>query len=353
MKKHFTTVEFKDLQKRRQRKTEKKLRSNNNPARKRKSGDGKKNKRHRVNEIKYPVFAPADMRLIENTVKCLEVFREMRSEEALSRKQNVQFVVLNLKNVKQIDYGSISILTAISDDLKYNGIILRTFYPDDMDCRNFIYESGYYNHQFDVKGKTFPKAPKSDLLFFEKGSGILKESDNIRISNMIKAVVNHLTGESKHCLAVRTIILEICGNSIEWSGTDSRQWLLGVKYEEGKVVFTVTDVGRGILKTLNKRFRLILKDLFTLKTPDDILKGAFNKKYGSTTEEENRNKGLPAVKSHWEQRTINSLKVLTNNVILHFDNDSESKTFNSGSPWFKGTFYQWEMDNSCIKKIME
>ena len=352
MKKLYTTPEYKEWQKRRQRKIERKLRSKNRTARKKKSGESKKTKRQIVKDIRLPVDAPADMRLLENTAKCLEVFRAMRSDYALSRNNNMKFIVLNLKNVTQIDYGSISILTAISDDLKYKGIIVRTFFPDDMDCRKFLYESGYYNHLYDELGKPFQKAPKSDLLFFEKGSGVLSEADNIRISNMIKAVVNHLIGESKHCLAVRTIILEICGNSIEWSGTDSRQWLLGVKYEERKVVFTVTDVGIGILETLNKRFGLILKDIFSFKSPDDILKGAFNKKYGSTTQEVNRNKGLPAVKSHWEQGTINCLKVLTNNVILHFDNDSLSKTFSLGSPRFKGTFYQWEMTNDCLNKIM-
>lgn len=111
-------------------------------------------------------------------------------------------------------------------------------------------------------------------------------------------------------------------------------------------------MGKGILETLKKRFGLVLKDIFTLKSPNDILKGAFDKKYGSTTQEVNRNKGLPAVKSHWEQGTINSLKVLTNNVILHFDSNELSETFSKGSPRFRGTFYQWEMTNDCINKIM-
>ena len=225
-------------------------------------------------------------------------------------------------------------------------------FPVDVDCKKFMIDSGFLNHMVDEKGKPFPKAEKSDLIFFEKGSGVLSDEDNRKISLLVKNVVNHLTGEMRYCLAVKTIILEICGNSIEWSGTDSKQWLLGVKYETGKVVFTVTDVGRGILDTLNRKFQLVLKDIFTIKSPDGILKGAFDKKYGSSAQEINRNKGLPAVKAHFEQATINFLKVITNNVILHFDNDLLSKTFEKGSPRFKGTFYQWEMTNDCINKIM-
>jgi len=167
----------------------------------------------------------------------------------------------------------------------------------------------------------------------------------------VKRVVNHLTEKEEHCLSVKTIILEICGNSIEWSGTDNKQWLLGVKYESHKVIFTVTDVGKGILKTLYRRYNKKIYDFFKNKTDCEILSGAFEKKYGSATQKVNRNKGLPSIKANYDEGNILNLKVLTNNVILHFEDSSQSKTFTKGSPWFKGTFYQWEMTNNCINKI--
>lgn len=98
--------------------------------------------------------------------------------------------------------------------------------------------------------------------------------------------------------------------------------------------------------------RLSRRFFEAFKSNDEILKGAFDKKYGSTTKEDNRNKGLPAVKANFNQGTINNLKVLTNNVILHFDNDSLSKEFEKGTPRFKGTFYQWEMTNDCLTKLI-
>ncbi|MEO8148056.1 MAG: ATP-binding protein [Bacteroidia bacterium] len=348
MKKLYSTPDYKEWQRRRLKKIERDLRNNNRSFPKKRSKSNQKSRR--ISDIKYPVIAPTDLRLIENTEKCMEIFREMRSEDALSSSRGLKFVILDLRNVTQIDYGSISILTAIGDDLKFKKILLRSFLPANIECKNFMIESGYLNNLFDDNGKPFAKTQKSELIFFEKGSGVLSESDNIKISLLVKAVVNHLTGQSKHCLAVKTIILEICGNSIEWSGTDSKQWLLGVKYGEGKVVFTVTDVGKGILETLHRR--LSKKFFESFKSMDEILKGAFEKKYGSTTKEVNRNKGLPAVKTHWEQGTINYLKVLTNNVILHFDNESLSNTFGIGAPRFRGTFYQWEMNKECLNKIM-
>ena len=218
--------------------------------------------RNHGDEIKPIAYAPSDLRLIENTEGCLLFFRDLRSQEYLSHRRNVKFVIMSLKGITQIDYGAISILTAISDDLKYKRIILKGDFPDNIECKKFIIDSGYLSHMFDEHGKPFPKAKKSELIFFEKGCGKLSLRDNMAISNTVKNVVLHLTGELKQCLAVKTILLEICGNSIEWGGTENKQWLLGVKYEQNNVVFTVTDVGRGILDTLYRRFSKIFTDIF-------------------------------------------------------------------------------------------
>lgn len=353
MKKLYTTPKYKAYQKRRLLKIEKKLRKKNlaEERAKRKGQPRKKAKqKHQAHDIKMPVIAPSDLRLIENTDKCLEFFRDLRSEEYRSKRGKIVFVILSLKDVTQIDYGTISILTAIGDDLKFKGVILRSFLPDNPQCKNYMIESGYLNNLYDDNGKPFPKAPKSELMFFEKGCGRLSDEESRKMSLLIKKIVGHLTGVEKYCQPLRTIILEICGNSIEWSGTDNKQWLLGVKYRDDRVIFTVTDVGKGILESLYRRFTKRFFEVF--KSNDEILKGAFDKKYGSTTKEDNRNKGLPAVKANFEQGTINNLKVLTNNVILHFDNDSLSKEFAKGTPRFKGTFYQWEMTNDCLTKLI-
>lgn len=353
MKKFYTTPEYKEWNKRRLQNMKKKLRKKRLAEEREKSpGKPKKVKKtHVPDDIRLSVNPPSDFRLIENTEACLLFFRNIRSEENVSKIHNILVVIMSLKEVKLIDYGAISILTAISDDMKYKGIIIKGDLPDDAYCKQFMVDSGYLNHLYDSKGKPFPKAEKSDLIFFEKGSGILSDEDNRKISLLVKNVVNHLTGENRYCLPVKTIILEICGNSIEWGGTDNKQWLLGVKYEEGSVVFTVTDVGSGILNTLYRKFTKKLFDDLFLKENDKILMGAFDKKYGSSTKEVNRNKGLPSVKAKFEQETINNLKVLTNNVILHFDNDPLSKTFERGSPRFRGTFYQWVMTKDCLNKI--
>ena len=363
MKKYFASAEFKRLNvKRAKSRLKQHLLSKEKQKVKRKniwniealdnSKNKKKRQRIRVSKniflFKATAYAPEDFRLLENVEGCLTFFRNIRSEEYLNQIKGVKFVIMSLEKVTEIDYGTISILTAISDDLKYKGIILRGDFPKKAECKQFIIDSGFLNHMVNEKNQKFPKSKKSDLIFFEKGCGVLSFEDNKKISALVKDVVNHLTGENKYSLSVKTIILEICGNSIEWASTENKQWLLGVKYETERVFFTVTDVGKGILETLYRKFTKRFFDTF--KTDDEILKGAFNKKYGSSTKELNRNKGLPAVKTNFEQGTINNLRVLTNNVALQFGDDSNSKTFGKGSPRFKGTFYQWEMTKECLNK---
>lgn len=299
-------------------------------------------------DTKPIIDVPRDFRLIDNRETCLEFFRLLRNDNAISIYRNRRFVRITLKDVQQMDYAAISVLTAISDELKSNGITIAGDFPRDEDCKQFILESGFLNHMYDENNRPFPKSEKSEMIFFEKGCGTLSEDDNRKISNIVKNVVGHLTGVPKHNQSIKTILLEICGNSIEWSGTKNKQWLLGVKYDNNKVTFTVVDVGKGILETLYRKFGRRAKDFLTLKTEADVLLGAFDKKYGSTTQQVNRNKGLPSVKANYQDGKIKNLIVLTNNVILHFANQEKTKTFANKSPRFKGTFYQWEMDSNCI-----
>ena len=354
MKRVFTLPKFKRWHKRRI--NHFKIRARKNEIEKRRRLRNKKNRKAkktvRFIDIKASIYPHPDLRLLVNTENCLIFFRALRDESNISRNGHKKVVLISMKYVTQIDYAALSVLSAIFDDLKFKGIGVQGDFPSNSVCLEFIKESGFLNHMYDGKGKPYPKTANSEMIFFEKGCGALSEEDNKKISLLIKNVIKHLTGNEEHCLPLRTIILEICGNSIEWGNSLGRQWLLGVKYESNKnVVFTVTDVGRGILETLYRKFSITLSDIFTFKSNDDILQQAFDKKYGSSTKEENRNKGLPAVKVNFNIGNIKALKVLTNDVILHFDDNKKSRTFKKGAARFKGTFYQWEFDMDCLSKI--
>lgn len=295
-----------------------------------------------------PVIAPSNICLLSETHNSLEFYNELRRERNISKLGRTCFVQMDISRVIDFDYSSICVLIAISRDLESKGVYIRGNYPKDTECKNRIIESGILTFMYDNKGKPFEKSEKSDLLFIEKGSKILTREDNIRISKTVINVVKHLTGVENHLPKLRTILLEICGNSIEWAETYNKQWLFGVKYDDDKAIFTVTDVGKGILKTLNKKFKHKLRDTFLMKQDDEILQGAFIKKYGSSSRKINRNKGLPSIKNGSDIGIIQNLKVLTNNVILHYDKEFKSEVLNKHS--FGGTLYRWEVTSKTILK---
>ncbi len=99
--------------------------------------------------FKPPAIAPIDFRIIENPNDCITFFRNIRSDDYLNQVKKVKFVTMSLENVTKIDYGTISILTAISDDLKFKGIILQGDFPKNTHCKQFLIDSGFLNHMVD------------------------------------------------------------------------------------------------------------------------------------------------------------------------------------------------------------
>ena len=292
-----------------------------------------------------PVIAPENMCLLSKTNDCLKFFTELRHEKNVSKIGGTFFVVMDLSSVKEFDYSSICVLIAIIEDLNSKNINLRGNYTKDNSCKKRIIESGLLTFMYDDEGNKFKKSEKTDLFLIAKGAKILNREDNKNISKTIENAVKHLTGKENRLPKLKKILLEICGNSIEWSETKNKQWLFGVKYEDDKAIFTITDVGKGILKTLRKKFRNKLQDTF--KKNDAILKRAFIKKYGSSSQKANRNKGLPSIKNGFNKGIINNLKVLTNNVILHYRKDAvDSEVLNNT---FSGTLYRWELTKENIK----
>jgi len=295
------------------------------------------------------VFAPEDFRLITNTDECLKFFLRLRDADNIklvrtSQSNKRRYIRMSLKKVNQIDDAAISILTAISEDYRLGGVILHGDFTNNNECNTRLMESGYINHITDPNGKKLPYfgASGSDIFKLEKGTGALTDSEHSKISKILKTITARLGYDNIFFKRLKTLVLEICGNSIEWSGSYSKLWLMGVNYRPDMVYCTLTDIGNGILETLHIKAKQKTWDFFHGKSNIQILEGAFERKYGSTTREPNRNNGLPHVKYCFETNFIQNLKVITNDVILDFNSPDACCRFGEGTN-FKGTFYQWEL----------
>lgn len=293
------------------------------------------------------IISPENLSFIDNTEECLTFINKIRDESCAFESFKGKFIQISLQNVKLFDVAIIYILTAIFDELSYKKISLRGKLPADENVKKLFIDSGFLNYMTDIKGRKYKFSSNSELMVFEKGHDKLSDKDNVRLGNKIKKVMKYLTSKERHYPPLKTIILEMCGNSIEHADTITNYWILGLAYKNDRVIFTAIDLGKGILETLRKKLGVSFIDFVTRQNELDVLKGAFVKKYGSKTGEENRNKGLPSIKEIFDENKISNLIVVTNNVILQYNQMGKSRVLDENKN-FNGTFYQWELQKQTI-----
>jgi hypothetical protein len=225
--------------------------------------------------------APENCELLNNTTNVLRFIHSIRHSKSIGKIRGVKAVRISMKNVKRIDFAALNIIKAVGEDLRIKAILMSVDLPNDLNSRKYLIESGFLDHMFNSEGKKHLKGKASDEIIFENGFGKLTSSQNKKISQIIQNSVFHLTGNKSNFIPLKKTILEICGNSIEHAYSKRGQWALSVKYEDDYVLFTVTDLGKGILDTLHRKYITEIRELF--KSRDQILLNAFIKKYGSST----------------------------------------------------------------------
>lgn len=298
--------------------------------------------------IQPPIEAPEDLRLLTNTDQCIEFFNRIRRDDSVSHlSHNQKLVRLSLSKIKHIDYAAISLLTASADLLRSKRITISGDFPVDSGCKDFIIRSGFLNKMRDQDNKPYPKSEISTLIQFQSEKGILSQEANKNISRLLQETAAHLNNPDSRLRSLQTILMEICGNCVEWSQAVEKQRLVGIYKEVGKVTFTAVDLGVGILSTIKKKWFRQFRD--SLGSPTKILYGAFEKKYGSASQEPNRARGLPSIKDGSDTGKIVNLTVITNNVRLCFTDSSISAKLSYN---FSGTLYQWEVTEDSIRNIV-
>jgi hypothetical protein len=286
------------------------------------------------------VFAKPNLSLLENTENVLSFIKDI--EDATARGKKIS-LTLDITQVANIDIGCISILLSKINKLTQRNIRTICNLPQNNDCKKMFFESGFSDHMRDLQGRKIRYNKKNKNLMVNRG---FDKTSNQEVGIAIKNSVKHLTGIEETFRPLYSIAQEMCANSVEHANQHNKNWLFSVWYkDENDVCFTMTDIGDGILGTLKRKFSQVIKELF-LTDNKEILNRAFEKKYTSATKDINRNKGLPKIKSISDENYINNLIVITNDVLLNFSNDSNSKVLNRK---FNGTFYYWELNKKCIE----
>lgn len=317
----------------------------------------KKSIRSKGGLVTHYIDAPSNLRLFSKMEDTLVFIRELRALGNRIVGNPQHRIQINLQRVKEINYATISILKAVLYDFTTRDIAIVGDLPSNEICSAYLKECGYLDGLIDMRGRKFPPSQQSAHIFFESGRGRLTRDENLKISNLLEDAMEFMGGNIQHELKLKTLLLEGCANSIEWGQTQGRQWMLGMKKEERdgvrEVLFTITDVGKGILETLRRKFTDQILNLVKFQTEHEVLKLAFERKWGSRSGEVNRNNGLPTFRKAVELGMIDDLKVLANNVILGFGDNEKAETFGRGFPRYSGTIFQWRVSANCLKQMVE
>ena len=119
-----------------------------------------------------------------------------------------------------------------------------------------------------------------------------------------------------------------------------------MSYNTHEVLFTITDIGEGILTTINRKLSIKIKEKVKNISAVEMLMNSFGKRYETRTMDENRNKGLPTIYDVSQKRYIEDMTVITNNAFCKLNDETQSKCLKNN---FDGTFYQWKLNKKCIE----
>lgn len=290
--------------------------------------------------------APEDFRLLVNTRKCCDFFNRLRRNAHKTQSKGINQVIINFRGTNQIDFASVQVLNAICEELKASNpkCAMRGFLPIDPRCRQFLVDSGFLEGKVNEYGIQFQPSRSTSKMKIAVGQSLWTDADGKRAGVIAHKTGNHLHGKiSPNYITI--IIKEICGNSVEWGNSKHKQWVLAAKFDNKRVEYVALDLGEGILKTIHRDFWQKVQEL-GFSTDADILWNAFDKKYFSHSEDPNRHKGLPQIKSEFVNGRFQELYVLSNGVMLNFASDSPKS--NIGKTGFKGTLYRWVITPECM-----
>lgn len=136
-------------------------------------------------------------------------------------------------------------------------------------------------------------------------------------------------------------LTEIIGNATEHGIKDKaiNWWLWRDKDQVNKrMKYAFVDMGTGIITSYKKAG---LPFRYWFKRDSTILLDALNGKLGSSTKQENRGRGLPAIREMVEKGFISDFRITTNNISLHYENGEFVCTRHRD---FVGTFIAWSID---------
>jgi len=249
-----------------------------------------------------------------------------------------QRIYINMKEVHKLTGATIALLLSVVNEFSSKGIKIIGSKPKNKEARKILELSGFFDH---MNGEIEYSTEVNSNTIIEQDS---KSVQPQRTAKIVRSAMKTITGTEQRNKKLQGLFIEFMANSINHGFPDNKnkKWILSSSHfkKENYVSFSFIDNGVGILETINKKTKHKLKAFF--KGDQDLLMSAFKGDIGSRTGLTFRGKGLPFILKKLEENSISNLFILTNNVILDFEN----KNFIQIDTTYRGTFYYFELNKN-------
>ncbi len=312
--------------------------------------------RERYNEFfdYIKVKAPTNFSFIDNTLEFISFLNEI---DRLYEQRKKVFVKMNHITSMADD----AILVLLSSMIKYraNNRLFNGNKPRRKDLLKRLIDSGFFQQLYSkpslendysintIKSKIYTHAQKT--------------VDAPLAHQLIGQASKVVWGEKRRCPGIQNTLKELMQNTHNHASENKGEKLwwtvISKDWDEKKVRFSFIDYGLGVFRSLNdkkptEKFYKALEKL-KIKFPwaqseaeqlELILKGELHR---TSTGQNNRGKGLPAIYKSLIDGRLDSLVIITNGVYA----DVKNSDFHMLDNEFHGTFISWEMNKDIFNLV--
>lgn len=271
-----------------------------------------KNPYKRVNRV-LPV--PIIFCLTSNMEEVLK-FAENCKKVGLSKKQ-IDHVHFDFSEVVEITQGAMALFLSIAQGFAIYKISVSCNLPRDTYAKFVFANCGIM--EFVKTNIPFTKKIKNSILV--RG---LERIDQERTAPQVEKAMETVFGHNSRNQKLQGMIVEMMTNSVNHAFLANKRntnWYLSIFHDEKnkRVKFCFIDNGQGIISTIHMRFFGYLGKVFN---PSNVIKEAFDGKYGSRTKLTERGTGLLMIRDCFLGKIISNLKVITNNLFYDFESQN-------------------------------
>ncbi|MBL8206374.1 MAG: hypothetical protein JNM09_19205 [Blastocatellia bacterium] len=295
----------------------------------------------RLAKIK-PIYlvAPEKFSFIENPDQFSEFLIQVH--EALGERKSIE--VDHEKVTLQTPEALTAFLSVLADP-RYKDTLHQGFIPKDPLQRKMFLDSGLCEY-LKIPNQLRPPSP----------SGNIQKRKNYKVSpktayELKQFAMMRLYGADRAYPPLYRTFIELMANTHNHAGGSSdnkERWFASAycQAEHGKTCFTFVDNGVGIFKSVSETMGILRKMAVKLGITDniDFLRNLLNGKLKSRTGMENRGKGIPMINQLAENRKIENLVVITNDVWANVS----SGEFRRLAKGFSGTLWYWEVKRQAV-----